>query len=229
MTKNPATMDPIISCWELSQKLSEPHSIIRVQNLQTSLSIGRDAWGREGKLQPVLLSIAVSLKKPFESASEEDAVTGSTIHYGVLSKAILKFCDRLDVKSSPVALRRFLSSLSASLTGEDDERIVTVGKDLFQYLELEVHLPKASLIGSGISLTLTSLGRGIHQGDGLALNSCVLRIHNLRIPTLIGVNAVERLAKQIVIANVSLDPWGYEKDSFSELEEIVVKVSSAST
>ena len=54
--------------------------------------------------------------------------------------------------------------------------------------------------------------------------SMTLKLHRLRIPTLIGVNSNERLAKQIVLSNIELDFWSMASDLYNELEEIVVKV-----
>jgi dihydroneopterin aldolase len=55
--------------------------------------------------------------------------------------------------------------------------------------------------------------------------SSVLKIHDMRIPTLIGVNKNERLARQIVVVNVEIDPYVCkEHDCYNELEQIVVKV-----
>lgn len=90
----------LIHTWDLIQAVGKPHSVVRVRNLQTSLIVGTDAWGRKGKNQPVLISASASLRNPFESASSEDAVTGSTIHYGIMSKAILGACKLFSVDSS---------------------------------------------------------------------------------------------------------------------------------
>jgi hypothetical protein len=80
----------VLSSWDFAIAAGEPTSIIRVQNLQTNLKVGVDAWGRAGKLQPVLISAAVSLRENFDTAATGDDVDQSTIHYGVLSKEILK-------------------------------------------------------------------------------------------------------------------------------------------
>jgi dihydroneopterin aldolase len=96
-------------------------------------------------------------------------------------------------------------------------------------LELSVFLPKATLMSSGVSLT-AALGyyEGLEERSN-PLRS-VLKLHDLRIPTLIGVNINERAAKQVVVVNVELDPYLHRaQDFYNELEQIVVKVRHISS
>jgi hypothetical protein len=56
----------------------------------------------------------------------------------------------------------------------------------------------------------------------------VLEIQSIRIPTLIRVNAKERLARQLVIVSVEIDPYiCQERDYYNELEQIIVKVRNS--
>jgi len=58
----------------------------------------------------------------------------------------------------------------------------------------------------------------------------ILKLHDIRIPTLIGVNANERLAKQMVISNVEIDGYFlYNIDLYHKLEQIVVKTIEESS
>jgi len=232
-------MATLHTSWAVAQEAGEAHSSIRVTNLQTSLPVAKDAWGRQGKLQPVLISASVSLREPFSTASSSDTVTNSTIHYGILSKAILESCQRCTeiFNSSRSANEGFTVEFLAQfihlfltqsvVQGDLDAdylRIVNnlvVPPKLLNSLQLVIKLPKASLIGNSISfryhLTYKIDGRGPDKF------SSVLRLHYLRIPTLVGVNPNERWAKQILVVNVELDPW-IKEESYNELEEIVVKV-----
>ena len=70
--------------------------MIQVNNLQTNLKVGTDAWGRAGKLQPALISATVSLLQDFGTAAMGDDVDQSTIHYGILSKEILKVAEHVN-------------------------------------------------------------------------------------------------------------------------------------
>ena len=69
----------------------EPVAVVRVRDLQGqgAVPVGRDAWGRPGRPQPVLLSAEVSFARPFGAASEGDRLGAETVHYGTLSKSLL--------------------------------------------------------------------------------------------------------------------------------------------
>jgi dihydroneopterin aldolase len=201
--------------------------------LQTSLIVGTDAWGRRGKNQPVLISASASLRSPFESASSEDAVTGSTIHYGVMSNAILGACKLFSLDPSKEAnwLSDLVDSIHVGLTknafttsGESSQEPPAAASSIMSSLKIKVLLPKASLLGSGVSLTKYLI---FDPAQITAVSeSWILTLHDLKIPTLIGVNANERLAKQLVVATVKIDgiKGGPAAHSYNAFEEIVVKV-----
>jgi dihydroneopterin aldolase len=237
-------MTGLKTAWELAVLTKEPHSVIRVRNLQANVQVGTDAWGRNGKTQPVLISVSASLREPFDTASTEDMVNNSTIHYGILGKAILEATGTFGniglkqigspaITSTGHSLRSFLEHLSVQLTGCE-----TAGNDvlrpsgprtlepsLLQTFEIEVALPKASLFGNGVSLSSTTL-YGFESERAGRPHCRTLKLRGLRVPTLIGVNSNERLAKQIVVANIDLEQWEIKTDCYTEIEEIVVKVMS---
>jgi dihydroneopterin aldolase len=86
-------------------------------------------------------------------------------------------------------------------------------------LGFRVFLPKGTLLSGGVSLSISSacfLEPAYRS---------VLKIHDIRIPTLVGVNKKERLAKQFVIVSVEVDPYVCKvQDYYNELEQIIVKV-----
>lgn len=93
-------------------------------------------------------------------------------------------------------------------------------------LEITAQLPKASLVGGG-GVSLTATGRFDVEGGGMMVESAfALRIHDFRLPTLIGVNSNERMAKQVVIANVEVDRLDDDADTYCELEQVLVKVKN---
>ena len=87
-------------------------------------------------------------------------------------------------------------------------------------------LPKASLLGNGVSLSGGELLGIIPE----KMQSCSLKlkIHDLRIPTLIGLNANERLAKQMVVTSLEIDNWVEEQGHYVQIEQLVVKVNQFS-
>jgi dihydroneopterin aldolase len=227
-------MATLKTSWQLAAAAGEPHTTIRVRNLQAVVEVGRDAWGRAGKAQPVLISATLSLRAPFDEASAADSVNNkSTVHYGILSKAVLEAAESFRTESTGHTVRALLNHISRHLTGEcitlepvppAANPHPVVDRSVMTSMMLEVLLPKASLIGDGASLSGTTL---YASSGACKAYSMSLKLHGLRIPTLIGVNPNERLAKQIVTANIELEPWASDSpssDSYNEFEEIVVKV-----
>ena len=225
------------SSWETVVAAGEPHSTIRVQNLQATVKVGRDAWGRREKAQSVLISATISLREPFEKASADDSVNNSsTVNYGTLSRAILEAIGTFSTEDPNKTLRYLLTHLLSHLTGrglgsEDSTSKRGSSSPILECtalksLELNLMLPKASLIGGGVSLS----GIIVFGDSGDAeVYSMSLKLHELRIPTLIGVNPNERRAKQIVVTNIELDSWSTASDLWNELEEVVVKVCRSSS
>ncbi|KAG9238371.1 Dihydroneopterin aldolase-domain-containing protein [Amylocarpus encephaloides] len=214
---------------DLFSTISQAPATIRVRNLRTILAVGTDAWGGPDKEQPVLISASVFLRQPFESASTQDAVTESTVNYGTLSKAILKSCSdiRSQMHAGDSGGNQEIGSLQHLL---DYIRLDLVESGLVLplmviALEVNVMLPKGSLLGSGVSMAQTTV-YDPEQSTAKAL-SMVLRLHDLRIPTLIGVHPNERLARQLVVANVEIDRWIAQEDSYCRLEQLVSKVCTS--
>ncbi|KAL2065010.1 hypothetical protein VTL71DRAFT_4150 [Oculimacula yallundae] len=244
-------MPLLVTPHALSALTGDPHTSISVTNLQTTLPL-TDAWGRSNILQPVLISIHISLLHPFTTASSSDTVSGSTVHYGTLSKAILEACEKLKGMGKSESVRTLIECLGLHLTGvhmlSSRNRAVKAFEELkearergsdgalieplkgvgIHLLELEVTLPKASLMGSGTSLK-GSFGFEIEKREPSAY-SMVLRIKELRIPTLVGVNPNERLAKQIVVVDVELLRWwDVMGNRHCHLEQVVVKSTEESS
>ncbi|KAI1307823.1 Dihydroneopterin aldolase-domain-containing protein [Xylaria venustula] len=94
-------------------------------------------------------------------------------------------------------------------------------------LSLTLHLPKASLLGDGVSFTTSAcfaenLAEEETKRNPLRSYARCLRIHGLRVPTLIGVNPNERQAKQMVVVDVEIDRFDVREDIHTELEGAVV-------
>ncbi|KAF2010584.1 hypothetical protein BU24DRAFT_427697 [Aaosphaeria arxii CBS 175.79] len=190
---------------------SEVTDKICVQNLQVTAKAGKDVWGRE-KLQPALISVALSLARPFDSAAQADSLDTSTVHYGILSK---------DIRSAIEGNARHLSTqdFAAQIWGQVQE---TAGKTNLAGTEVDVFYPKATLFGDGAGLVYSTL-----NGEW---TSKVAYLRNIRIPCLIGVNPNERERKQPVVVNLQVEnPPDSMGDAFRPLEDILVEVISKST
>ncbi|KEY65612.1 hypothetical protein S7711_09615 [Stachybotrys chartarum IBT 7711] len=231
---------PVKLAWEVKAAAGKAPAVIRVKKLQTTISGPSDAWGRQGKTQPMLVSAEVSLAKPFGSSSAADAVAGDTVHYGLLSKAILASLRRLNAEGasgSVKSLRGVLDEIWIDLTGFDTSGGQKTGSGAKPFLVVEgirqlrvtLHLPKASLLGDGISLTSTALFNSDGNTPSVEARALGWKIHELRLPTLIGVNDNERTAKQVVVANVEVERHGSADDAYCGLEAVVVKTISDSS
>ncbi|KAI0970302.1 Dihydroneopterin aldolase-domain-containing protein [Xylaria arbuscula] len=252
---DPDPAAPLVSTWQVRADAGEPQAIVRVRNLQSVMVAGRDAWGRSAKAQPVLLSSEVSFARPFETASANDSVNAETVHYGNLSKTLLSGIELFSPSSTSGASKVGASNakrehggaphtgdvfelLWVQMTGRvvDGSRVALpldqvpfLDATKLRSLSLTLHLPKASLLGDGVSLTTSAC-----FADGLAeeeikrnpLRSYArsLRLHGLRVPTLVGVNPNERLAKQMVVVDVEIDRFDVREDIHTELEGAVVAV-----
>jgi dihydroneopterin aldolase len=234
--------------WQVRAQAGEPFAVVRVKNLQYMIEAGRDAWGRAHKMQPVMISAEVSLRRPFETASSTDLVSADTVHYGLLSKAILSILEemgrqetrassgssaRRDQRDEGHSLFAVFSSIWSELTGlswpTGLEKVVEtpfLKISRVSYLCVTVMFPKATLLGEGVSLT----GSAVFSGEGGTSGSPVrtfgrcLRLHRLRVPTLVGINDNERKAKQVVIADVEIDKYPPALDIYPELEALVTTV-----
>lgn len=227
--------------WDISEHNGPPKATISVRNLQTSSICAKDAWGRTGTDKPILVTSTVSLHDYFQSASSVDEVDNSTIHYGILSKGILAAIDGHFTRAvnpsgdvSSLELSLLLDHIMLQLMGFelDGARVMRPVTPILmpakvQSVYLQIMLPKSSLSGSGVSLTATThYHRSLHTmvPRPPVPHSLVLRLHDLRISTLIGVHPYERLNKQMVIANVEIEQWDLRNDEYNELEQIVVRV-----
>ncbi|KAH9888268.1 Dihydroneopterin aldolase-domain-containing protein [Xylariomycetidae sp. FL2044] len=267
---------PLQTAWRVASDAGEPVAVVRVRDLQGAgaLPVGRDAWGRPDRPQPVLLSSEVSFARPFGAASRHDKVDqGDTVHYGTLSKALLgtlELCDRdrgqgrgqqKDSKAAAGVQQQQATKsprtsdvfelLWVRMTGRvvDGSRVALPPDQVplldatgLRSLSLTIRLPKASLLGAGVSLTTTASFRDDLllpvDGDGeegggrknpLKSYSRSLRIHGLHVPTLVGVNANERAAKQMLVADVEIDKFDVVDDVHSDVERTVVDAMEASS
>ncbi|KAI1803364.1 Dihydroneopterin aldolase-domain-containing protein [Daldinia bambusicola] len=270
---------PLVSSWRARADAGEAVAVVRVRHLRSSIPIARDAWGRSGKLQPVLLSSEVSFADPFSvsesSSGNTDKLDSGTVHYGNLSKALLGSLELLGQGSSTANSKAGTAGTAASAvaaTGYEAEVTTPRTADVMELLwvrmtgrvvdgsrvalpldqlpflhaarlrslSLTVELPKASLLGAGVSLTTTASFRedmpkeeekekGDTNQNPLQSYSRTLRIHGLHIPTLIGVNPNERKAKQMLVVDIEIDKFDVAEDIHTELEAIIVEAIESSS
>jgi len=246
---------PMTSSWAVQAAAGEPFAVVSVRNLSTLIQGPRDAWGRVGKTQPLLVSADVSFSSPFDTAAASDKLGADTVHYGNLSKAILASLDEFRPGGGgggsgssagaasltiPCTLRFLLNRIWQNLTGRsfvgcpppataaaDAPPASFLSLERVRFLSVTVTLPKASLLGDGVSLTGSSVFAGAARGEEQF--AVALRLNRLRVPTLIGVNDNERLAKQVIAATVTLDELYIDDDIYPSVEASVVKTLEESS
>lgn len=242
-------MMPILSTTHHIRSIAgEPPSSVRVRNLSSTISAGTDAWGRPGRPQPVLCSVEISFVHAFSPTSATDRLGSDTVHYGLLSKTILSALESVGQSpvpgfelasdsQTPPTLREALEVVWQRLTGLGidgntgggglGERKAFLHLESVRFMSVTLHLPKASLLGEGVSLTASGLfGPFAGVRYGCIRYALDLRLHNLQVPTLIGVNPNERTNKQVVVADVGLGHYVVLEDMYVDLERGVVQVMS---
>lgn len=227
------------SSWVVRATAGEPVAVVRVRNLQTTVRAARDAWNRANKRQPLLVSAELSFAQSFSSASENDTLGSDTVHYGNLSKAILAAVavadtDDRELKWLEESLGGVLETIWASLTGStingSPSNAAQRGERAFldttklRFMSVTASLPKATLLGDGVSLTASSVFNTGRPTSPVHLYGICMCLHRLRVPTLIGVNSNERHSKQAVFADIKIDKVDLPPDFYPAVEGVVVKV-----
>lgn len=183
---------------------------IAVRNLQVTVTAGQDAWGRQ-KIQPVLITVILSLTNTFDSAAAKDALDSSTIHYGQLSKAFKAVAED--------TTQHWRSDQLASRIGSCIFEIAN-GTDLHSY-EIEIFYPKGSLLGDGAAWSYSEIE--VPKGR---FSTETLHLRNMRMPCIIGINANERQQLQPVVVNLWLEHMAaHLSDDCPRIEAVVTKVS----
>lgn len=225
LAENAAPAGPSLPSWR--EKVSTGRALDRrvsssaardkilIRNLSVNARIALDAWGRE-KSQPVLVSVALSLFQHFHSAAERDEVNQSTINYGTLSKAIIGWVD--EEAQEALSLEGFAHLVMEAIYGQSPS------PQLLDMIEVELFLPKASLLGAGVGFRYRRASPELEKLD--ADISKVFFLKDLKIPTIVGVNSHERKSKQFVVVNISIDPLETQTglDFHIVLQEIVTEV-----
>lgn len=223
-----SNLQPSQTSWQVYHAAGEPSSTIRVSNLSTNISGPSDAWGRPNRPQPIQVSVEISFQKPFSTTSSDDALKGDTVHYGMLSKHVMKVVG----DSEGMCLSQLVLRIRESLIGSKTAHHGGKGTGLLsgtevRFIKVTAYLPKGTKLGSGVSITDSIVLEDGSSVKGEHVWGNVLKFHDLKVPVLIGVNDNERMAKQLVVANVEIDRWTVHPDTYDQIEEHITKVSQA--
>ncbi|KAL2165152.1 hypothetical protein VTH06DRAFT_448 [Thermothelomyces fergusii] len=256
---------PLLTHPRLRALAPDPPAAVRVCNLATTLRrAGRDAWGRPGRAQPCLVSAEVAFRDPFAAAAASDRLGADTVHYGTLSKAVLRTIERFEAgagqkeeeekkkkkdgegEGEARSLRDLLGRVWLDLTGSElllqpppplDDGAAWTGREggeaagfldltKVRLLSVTVALPKASLLGDGVSLTASAV---FDQAGAAEAWAMALEVGRLKVPTLVGVNANERLARQFVISTATVEKFTRTEDVYTDIERDIVAAMEKSS
>lgn len=179
---------------------------ISLRNLHTTAIIGPDAWARDAKPQPLVLSLQLTIDTT--SAGKSDNVA-NTFSYGQMCKDVVAKVERGDFMSID-HLTMEIASLADDWPGES--------------LKIMALAPKALLrVEGGFGREVWLRRREIEGRESGRLmwyvesHEWVLR--GIRVACVIGVNKHERLEKQDVVVDLRCLGEGGEEEYSEQIEE----------
>jgi dihydroneopterin aldolase len=162
---------------------------IILRNLSAQARIGLDCWGRD-RPQPVLITIIMTTD--VAQATFSDEADDLTIDYSALGKGILNY---INSRNEP------FESLYHLVLELAEDVIPSHGNGLkFGELEINAIAPKQLLCTDGLEVQLFRSGNGNE-----APTKDVINIKDLQANIILGVNQHERLFKQRVLINISIE------------------------
>ncbi|KAL9058631.1 MAG: hypothetical protein Q9162_001638 [Coniocarpon cinnabarinum] len=181
---------------------------IRVSGLKIDANVGFDAWGRPG-IQPVEINVEIGLQNTISSAAASDALDESTVHYGNLSKIIRS---RVPQDGEQWQLPDAFAHQMMEVVRDAASKSAKIS-----FIEMSIAFPEASLYGQDSCLSVS-------LNHPLELSSVTFSLHRLQMPALIGVNARERVRKQMIIVDLFIDRLKpHVSNECYRVEQLVVK------
>lgn len=161
--------------------------VIYLRNLHLNAAIGPDRWHRSGKEQPVILSLRIT-HNVVEAAAKDDV--DKTLNYGMLCKEVTQFVSGYQGNWALNTCAHEVGMMARAWAEKDMEGEV---KDI----KVDLFLPKGALRVEG--------GVGIEWSmKGYQAMDETLVVKELRVPCIIGVNAHERVEKQMVVIDLRM-------------------------
>jgi len=189
--------------------------IVSLSALHSSATIGPDHWHRT-RPQPVQLSLHLHLVPFHLDASGRSDDVADSLHYGHLAKAVER---RVGARAEQgyASARALLNDVTDAAF---DFARGAVGKDagadaaggVVHAVRVVLSLPKQILLAGGFEVELTTHASEwtprseSESGSGADTSpkaGAIVRVVNLILPVLIGVNPPERLAKQRVVTDLT--------------------------
>ena len=160
--------------------------VIFLRDLRVSAVVGKDAWQRPSKPQPLIISVRLTYDTMI--AGDTDNINQTT-SYGLICKDVLNLIDRRGSFDDLMDLQCSIARIAGEWGGTK--------------LQVSTKAPTVSLRAEGgIECQMTFERTGLDSRLLWSWTRMSWRVHNLRIACIIGVNPHERVKKQIVVINL---------------------------
>jgi len=230
--------------------------IVSVSAIQLAVTVGPDHWHRT-RPQPVYLSLQLHLAPSYLNTPGKSDDVADSLHYGHLAKAVEKCVSgRAGGYATVRALLEdatdaaFIFAREAVGTPSQDGPGVGVAQaEVVRAVRVVVQLPKQILLAGSFEVELITpasdwVSGRVVAGSGTVAGArskagAIIRVTNLTLPVLVGVNPPERLAKQRVVTHLTFFEAGPievertgEQESLCDypaiIQQIVTDVESSS-
>lgn len=184
---------------------------VYIRNLRHDIIVGKDAWGRANKAQPLLINLWIFTEKAIENTARDDDITKS-IDYSQLCKTLKQEVNDAD------SLVSVAGEISFACFRHRSPNSVAEGGDS---LKLELTLPKGVLqCNKGITYTMES--HFILNGTGSRFSDESTKIEAIQCACVLGVNPHERLEKQPVSIDLSFGMPSHDNQQDHPSRDILV-------
>jgi dihydroneopterin aldolase len=176
---------------------------VSLSALHLAATVGPDQWHRT-RPQPIQLSLYLHLAPLYLDTPGRSDDVADSLHYGHLAKAVERRVDARAADGYYASARALVEDVTdAAFAFARD----AVGRDLdavggvVHAVRVVLSLPKQILLARGFEVEFTTRASG-------ALNTsskpgAIVRVTDLILPILIGVNPPERLAKQRLVTDLT--------------------------
>lgn len=180
------------------------NDLVFVRDLSAKAVTGVDAWKR---LQPQPINISVYLGTTIAEAGVTDDL-GYSLNYAVVSQKISELIDRSTFKNiEDIAEGVAKTVLSQSVLGQWARVHVRMPKALLRAAATEIIVNREKATSDQCQSNADNKRKEPSKDCKIAILSGttdIVKIHNLQLATIIGVNAIERLHKQNVVIDLDI-------------------------
>ena len=200
-----------------SGNMPQTPGIIILRGIRAEVHIKPDAWGRDSKTQPTIVSLELEPPKPLEQAARADDVS-ETLDYGKVYKKLSQHL----IETYAVGV--------CELAFQIKDQIAQNARSY----KIDIHLPKASLRASGgLFYVLRHAQAPTPGGADTSIWIQTLRISGIRCACIVGINPHERIHKQAVDVELEFElitpevaGGDFDQDAFPQWHNLMTDYSA---